>query len=90
MHWNDFLQSNGAQIKNNNVVNFGQPEIESEATLNGNIITDLSQLPAQQEDVATIPGERQFHLHTKPLKQLTRYRVVQTPDPAHAARQLTQ
>jgi len=46
MHWNDFLQSNGAQIKNNNVVNFGQPEIESEATLNGNIITDLSQLAA--------------------------------------------
>jgi folate-binding protein YgfZ len=46
MHWNDFLQSNGAQIKNNNVINFGQPEIESEATLNGNIITDLSQLAA--------------------------------------------
>ena len=46
MHWNNFLQSNGAQIKNNNVINFGQPEIESEATLNGNIITDLSQLAA--------------------------------------------
>lgn len=42
--WNSFLLDNGAQIKNNEITDFGQPKLESRATLTGNIISNLSQL----------------------------------------------
>ena len=42
MDWNDFLQVNGAVIENDTVVSFGNAKLESEASLNKNIIANLS------------------------------------------------
>lgn len=42
MDWNEFLKDNGAVFKNETVINFGNAELETEACLNKNIITDLS------------------------------------------------
>lgn len=40
--WQTFLQSQGAHIENNNVLDFGEPAQEATVAIDGNIITDLS------------------------------------------------
>ena len=42
--WNTFLQSQGAAINAHTVLNFGNPEAERAAAVDGTIVADLSQL----------------------------------------------
>ena len=69
MHWNDYLLANGARIEDGKVTDFGNPEDESNETLNGNIMADLSQL-AIVEISGTDAEDFLHNQFTSDLKQL--------------------